>query len=198
MLRAALVVMMLAGPAHATQEYMLPTLFDVAGVASDDVLNIRQRPDARAPIIGRLAADATGIEVVDQTSGWGRVNTGETSGWVSLRYLAYRTDVWREGALPGGFRCFGTEPFWDVRLQDGDLVLSGVEIAEQRHTATAVLGTGVFRDPTRAVVADAVTLVSTPQLCSDGMSERQFGLRATLIRHGKAPQLMSGCCAIQP
>ena len=35
-----------AGPAAATQEYILPTLFDVAGVASDDVLNIRAEPTA--------------------------------------------------------------------------------------------------------------------------------------------------------
>ena len=53
--------MLAAGPAAATPEYILPTLFDVQDVAKGDVLNIREAPDARAPIIGELAPDATGI-----------------------------------------------------------------------------------------------------------------------------------------
>ncbi len=198
MLRAALVVLLLAGPAHATQEYILPTLFDVTGVAADDVLNLRERPDASAPIIGALAPDATHIEVVEERRGWGRVNAGERSGWVSLRFLAYRTDVWQDGALPRGFSCHGTEPFWNVATDGGDLVLDGVDLPAQRHDIGAILGTGVFRDPMRAVLADDLTLIATPQICSDGMSDRLFGLRASLIRHGSSPQLLSGCCSIQP
>ena len=101
MLRTALVLTLaLSGPALATQEYILPTLFDVARVAADDVLNIRAEPDASAPIIGTLAFDATHVEVVEQRAGWSRVNTGEGSGWVSDRYLDYRVDVWQDGALP--------------------------------------------------------------------------------------------------
>lgn len=197
MLRAALLMLILSGPAHATQEYLLPTLFDVTGVADDDVLNIRERPDASAPIIGSLAADAERIEVVAQSHGWGRVNHGEASGWVSMRYLAYRTDVWTAAELPEGFSCFGTEPFWDVRPEGGDLRLGGPDLA-QTHTLQAVLDTGLFRDPARAVLAEGLTLVATPQLCSDGMSDRLFGLRASVILRGDAPRLLSGCCSIQP
>ena len=53
----ALLVLALSGaaPAWATPEYVLPTLFDVTGVAADDRLNIRERPDPSAPIIGTLA-----------------------------------------------------------------------------------------------------------------------------------------------
>lgn len=198
MLRVILVALLLAGPAHATQEYILPTLFDVTGVAADDVLNIREQPNASAPIIGTLAPEAERIEVVEERDGWGRVNTGEGSGWVSMRYLTYRTDVWQDGALPEGFRCFGTEPFWDVKIDGYALVLNGIDMAEERHGLQSVLGTGVFRDPMRAVVAEGATLVATPQICSDGMSDRLFGLRASLILQGEAPRLLSGCCSIQP
>ena len=59
--RLFLMAMLAAGPAAATPEYILPTLFDVQDVAKGDVLNIREAPDARAPIIGELAPDATGI-----------------------------------------------------------------------------------------------------------------------------------------
>ena len=102
--------LMWAGPVAATQEYILPTLFDVTDVADDDVLNIRTRPSAGAEILGSLAPDARGVEVVahDASGRWAQINTGEHSGWVALRYLAYRTDVWEPGALPEALRCIGT------------------------------------------------------------------------------------------
>lgn len=192
------ILALLAGPAHATQEYILPTLFDVTGVAAGDVLNIRQQPSAASPVIGSLSPDATRIEVVEERNGWARVNTGEGSGWASMRYLAYRSDVWDHGALPEGFRCFGTEPFWGIAADGGDLVLSAVDMEDRRHRIGAVMDTGVFRDPARAVLADGATLVATPQICSDGMSDRLFGLRATLVLPGPRPRMLNGCCSIQP
>lgn len=199
MLRTALALsLILSGPAMATQEYILPTLFDVARVAPDDVLNIRADPSARAAIIGTLAPDATRIEVVEEIRGWARVNTGEGSGWVSARYLDYRTDVWDEGALPEGFACYGTEPFWNVSAEDGTLLLQQVGMADLSAPVTAVLSTGIFRDPTRAVLAGGMTLTATPQQCSDGMSDRQFGLRALLVLHDDPARMLGGCCSIQP
>lgn len=62
--RMILTALLMASPAAATQEYMLPTLFDVQDVAAGDVLNIREAPNAKAAIIGTLAPDATGVEVV--------------------------------------------------------------------------------------------------------------------------------------
>lgn len=189
----------LAGPALATQEYILPTLFDVTGVVSDDVLNIRAEPNAKAAIIGSLGPDATRIEVVEERQGWAQVNTGEGSGWVSARYLAYRTDVWQPGELPLAFRCLGTEPFWDAKVEGGDLVLRSPEDqAGDRRPVQGVLDTGIFRDPSRVVVARDMTLFARPQICSDGMSDRMFGLAATLVLHGEQPSMLSGCCTIQP
>lgn len=187
---------LLASPAHATQEYHLPTLFDVADVAMDDVLNIRLQPDAGSPVIGTLPPDAKGVEVVEERRGWGRVNSGEGSGWVSMRYLTYRVDVWEPGALPEHFRCIGTEPFWSVKAEGGEVVYDTPEGAE-RQQLRAVLDTGIFRYPTRAVLGETLTLVATPQICSDGMSDRIYGLSATLIRDGEQPQMLNGCCLIQ-
>lgn len=194
---ALALVASLAGPAQATQEYILPTLFDVAGVAADDVLNIRQQPDASSPVIGTLSPDARDVEVVQETRGWGRVNSGEASGWVSMRYLTYRTDVWEPGRLPAGFRCFGTEPFWSIGVS-GDQIHYSEPERESAFPLGAILDSGVFRHPTRAVLGGEMTLVATPQLCSDGMSDRLFGLEASLIRHGERPVMLNGCCTIQP
>ena len=196
---AFILTLAFAGPAAATQEYILPTLFDVAGVASDDVLNIRAEPTASSAIIGTLAPDAQRIEVVEERRGWARINTAEGTGWVSARYLSYRVDVWEPGELPPAFRCLGTEPFWDAKVEGGDLVLrSPDDQGGDRRPVQGVLDTGVFRDPARVVVARDMTLFSHPQICSDGMSDRLFGLAATLVLHGDQPRLLSGCCTIQP
>lgn len=189
--------LMMASPALATQEYLLPTLFDVTGVTAGDVLNIRQTPDASAPIIGTLAPGATHIEVVEESRGWGRVNSGETTGWVSMRYLAYRTDVWNAGQLPADFRCFGTEPFWDVAADRTQITLRDLGDGEPQPLV-AVMDRGIFRDTMRAVLGEDITLIATPGQCSDGMSDRLFGLQATLIQRGDSPRLLTGCCTIQP
>lgn len=195
-LLAPLAVMaLLAGPALATQEYILPTLFDVSGVAPDDVLNIRERPDAGSPVIGRLAPDAKGVEVVEERRGWARVNMAEASGWVSSRYLSYRTDVWEPGALPAHFRCLGTEPFWGFAVKEGRVEFSQPEQTETQELK-AVLDNGVFRHPARSVLGEDLTLVAQPQQCSDGMSDRVYGMTATLIRHGGQPAMLNGCCMI--
>jgi uncharacterized protein YgiM (DUF1202 family) len=76
----AVLLCLWALPALATQEAW-PALHDVSGVAADDVLNIREAPDASAAIIGKLKPDAENVEVIrpDDHHSWGLVNTGEGS-----------------------------------------------------------------------------------------------------------------------
>lgn len=194
-----------ASPAAATQEYILPTLFDVTGVAAQDVLNIRAAPDARAAIIGTLSPLARDIEVVghDDTGRWARINTGERSGWVALRFLAYQVDVWTPGALPPTLHCLGTEPFWSIRPGGDTLVFSVPDAPDTVMQIGQVLGTGVFRDPRRSVLAQgpsaAITAVIVPAACSDGMSDRSYGLDVTVILAAQgASQMLTGCCSIAP
>jgi uncharacterized membrane protein len=204
---AGLLAMLLvsATPLQATQEYILPTLFDVIDVAEDDVLNIRAAPSASADIIGSLTPDARDIEVVshDRTGRWARVNTGERSGWVAARYLAYQVDVWEAGTLPATLHCFGTEPFWSVRHEGGMLVFSTPDAPPLHLERDAVLDTGIFRSPRRAFTASSTSLslsaVVVPHECSDGMSDRAFGLDASVILdRGDALELLTGCCSIAP
>ncbi|MDO5647100.1 SH3 domain-containing protein [Paracoccus sp. (in: a-proteobacteria)] len=197
MLRIAVGLILLASPALATPEYVFPSHWDVAGVAADDVLNIRAEPDARADIIGTLPPDARTVEVVDQTRNWLKINSRERSGWVAARYMTHQTGVWQPDAVPPGFSCYGTEPFWSARVDGGDLVISTPDIPETRHAVQAIAGGDLYHDLTRAVLADGATLVSTQGQCSDGMSDRDMALRATLIQHGPQPAIMTGCCTIQ-
>lgn len=187
---------LIATPAWATQEYILPTLFDVAGVAADDVLNIRETPSASAAIVGRLAPNARNVEVVAERDGWMQVNTDERSGWVNGRYLTYRVDVWEENALPAGLTCAGTEPFWSVAVAGGNVTLDRPE-GGRTMALHRILSTGWHRNPRRAVVADGLTAVIAPAACSDGMSDRAYGLEATVILGtGPQAQMLNGCCSL--
>ena len=199
---AAAVLAVLAAPAEATQEYILPTLFDVTGVTPNDVLNVRARPSADAEIVGTLAPDATRIEVVAHgpNGRWGRVNVDGRSGWVSMRYLAYRTDVWVEGEVPAGLRCLGTEPFWSLD-PDGERLVYETPEDERAFSLDAVLSAGTFRSPKRALTGSdgGTRVVATilPAQCSDGMSDRVYGLDATVVFVGEgAPRMLGGCCTL--
>ena len=198
-------LLLAAWPASATPEYILPTLFDVTEVAADDVLNIRAAPNANAEIIGTLAPDARHIEVVgyDDTGRWARINTEGRSGWAALRYLAYQTDVWTPGSVPSTLHCLGTEPFWSFRLRGEEIVFSTPEAPESVMSMEQVLSTGVFRDPRRSILAwgdnRRMTAVMVPMACSDGMSDRTYGLDVTVILEGRGePQMLTGCCSIAP
>ena len=199
------VLLGVAAPAAATQEYILPTLFDVTGVAAHDVLNIRAAPNAGAEIIGSFAPSARNIEVVgqDETGQWARVNTGERSGWTALRYLAYQVDVWTPGTLPQTLHCLGNEPFWSFRPNGNVVVYSTRDRPEAVMRIEEVMSTWVFRDPRRSLSAQGeslrMTAVIVPMACSDGMSDRSYGLDVTLILYGgDAPQMLTGCCSIAP
>lgn len=199
------VLTLIAGPAAATQEYILPTLFDVTGVAQNDVLNIRSAPNAQAVILGTLAPDAHNIEVVgfDETGRWAQVNAGPVSGWASARYLAYQVNIWMPHKLPVTLQCRGNEPFWSFRPQGDALVFSTPDAPDLVMTIEEVLDTGVFRDPRRAVTAQdsagSITAFIVPMACSDGMSDRAYGLDVTaVVKKSGLTQLLTGCCTIAP
>jgi uncharacterized membrane protein len=196
-----LAFLMLLAPAAAAEP--LPWLYDVARVAADDVLNVRDAPDAAAPVIGTLAPDARGIEVVagDATGGWGQINTGERAGWVALRYLDPEAGVWQPGGLPAGLACSGTEPFWSLRPGDGQAVFATPEGGDRTFELAAALDRGIEDDPRRALVAvrsgTRLTAAITPASCSDGMSDRAYGLEILLILEDAGPaRLLNGCCSI--
>lgn len=61
----------------------------VVNVRADDVLNIRERPSANAPIAARKRYDECGILVTDACQGsWCPVEDGHSLGWVHRRYIA--------------------------------------------------------------------------------------------------------------
>ena len=190
-LTAFCLIMALAGPAVADP---YPALFDVTGVAADDMLNIRAEPDAGSDRIGALDPDATGVEVIREQTGWGRVNVGEGAGWVSMRYLVAQPGG--DYALTQRLDCFGTEPFWSLDIlqgqsatlstPDGQTALpAGLLQTARGRTDRFIVGLG----------ADHVAVIGR-MACSDGMSDREFGLEIGLIGASGELTLHAGCCAL--
>ena len=184
----------------------VPQLHDVTGVASNDVLNIRAEPTARAPIIGALAPNARGIEVtaLNANRTWGRINTGEGSGWVSMRYMAARGVHIDNYNLPVGMRCFGTEPYWSLRHENGTIIYAPFDSPDtpaQQWELVIAQDTGIADDFRRMIRAQGsagmLTAFVYPGQCSDGMSDRLYGLSLALMPGNSAP-LLSGCCSLAP
>ncbi|MGR3455062.1 SH3 domain-containing protein [Pseudooceanicola sp.] len=197
----ALVAGLLAGPAAATQD-AFPALYDVAGVASDDVLNVRAEPDASSEIIGALPPDARNVEVIELAPrvDWGRVNVNGTSGWVSLRFMERHPGQYL-GAVPEVARCAGTEPFWSLSREGRDYVFSGPDLDETAYSP-GWRGAAEGRRDRYAVTlrngrAEATAVIAYAR-CSDGMSDYRYGLTLDLIREGgpDGPALYSGCCSL--
>lgn len=199
MRRVAPILFALLPLPSVAQSDILPALHDVAGVAADDVLNVRAGPGTGFEAVGSLAPSETGIEAVEASEDgrWLRVNSGEGSGWVSARYLSRTGPDWAEG-LPDPLRCFGTEPFWSLEVSGGEIEFSTPDAPSWSlpvEEEIAALG----RPMRFAVVATDVTMVVTGGLCSDGMSNRLFGLSTDIvIDRGEGSVMVSGCCSIAP
>lgn len=178
-----------------------PALYSVTGVEADDQLNIRAAPDGVSEIIGQLANDATDVEVfaLSRKGQWALLNSGETSGWVALRFLVPQPESRNALGLPNGLVCSGTEPFWDMRfLDEGALTLRTPE-TETQH---ALVSTAPSADYVRIAETGYrfvwqsepgdVTAHILPGHCSDGMSDRTYGLHYI---DNQGPRV--GCCSLR-
>jgi uncharacterized membrane protein len=189
-----------AAPAAATQDGW-PALFDVTGVAAGDALNVRSGPGTRWPVVATLPRDARGVEVVEPNprQTWGRINTVEGTGWVSLAFLARRPGQW-DGAFPEIAACAGTEPFWSLTRAEGRLSFrqpdAQVMIFEEAWTTGSIARRDRFSMRADGPAA-TLTAVLIKAECSDGMSDRLYGIgMELLIDDGKDPRQWSGCCTL--
>lgn len=200
MSRLALVLGLLATKAVADPGY-----YRVTGVASDDTLNVRLAPDGDSEDIGDLAHDATGIEVFDrdESGNWGRIVWEEGNGWISMRFLEADDTIVKVGdsTLPSGLLCSGAEPFWSIRFSETTASFSDPNYTPSTLPLGDTLTAGgrpsfpaALRH--RSDEAAALTIVR-PQVCSDGMSDRDYPYAAVLlIRTLQGEGFYEGCCRL--
>lgn len=184
----------------SAQIYDLPALYDVTGVAADDVLNIRAAPVHTAEKRGELAPFRTGVEVLafDEDRTWGMVADGEGSGWVALRYMARQPGQDTGEKLPVPMYCSGTEPFWSLEItaENVTFIDPGTDappLIMHRDPVPSLL-----HSPRGALVAGDITGFVTKEGCSDGMSDRPYGWSVDFFRTGNGGSYpFSGCCTQQ-
>lgn len=199
MIRSLLFCLLLFPVAAFAQN--LPALYDVNGVAETDTLNVRTGPSTQFDIIDKLAADASGLEVVDldKTGEWGLINVQEQSGWVSLKFMKRQAGQPEEG-LPRSFACFGTEPFWSFNVEE-NLSAQFEEPELMTEIDTLVVVPSQNRTDRHALFGDGGERIFTSMVghnqCFDGMSDRTYGLSIDLLVTDEAGvNVYSGCCSV--
>ncbi len=182
----------------------LPAFYNVAGIAQDDVLNVRAAPDIAARILSTLPHDATGLEIVarDADERWGQINIGEQTGWISLRFLA-RQPGQPDDRLPRPLACFGNEPFWKLTLpQDGPAEIARID-AEPVQINTLDPVTSANRTDRYAVFGQGseqvFTFIFHRDQCSDQMSDRAYGMSVDVfMTEDSGVSYVTGCCSLMP
>lgn len=195
MIRFLCLFLFLALPLKAEE---FPALYAVTGVAADDVLNIRARPDARSPIIGSLAPDATGVEVIATRGNWALVNSEEGSGYASMRFLAREPGpAWN--ALQSPLTCLGTEPFWSLEIDPQRGITRFLTPDDQAPASQPITDLWPAKPWARSAavgLADGMAVLTGAE-CSDGMSDRSYGIAVDIFRTGPAGgDRLSGCCLL--
>jgi uncharacterized membrane protein len=189
-----------------------PGLFDVTGVASNDVLNIREAPSGSSAKIGALAFNQKAVEVIttSEDGRWGLVNSEERSGWIAMRFM--HASAAMPVNLPAGLACSGTEPFWSLTLNqngtanadwspmgltdDQDSVYASYWSGGAQNRNAPVYGFELLDELTGSNVK--ASGIIRAELCSDGMSDRDYGFAIELLLSGGQRNLVSGCCSISP
>lgn len=177
----------------------LPARHDGTGT---EPLVMRTLPDPDSTEITRFAADRTGIEVTALSPDglWGQVNYGDTAGWLKMTRLIRQPGPEARG-LP--MRCYGTEPFWGLHLPTP--FFAEYERPEHPETPLQIAGTAEATGPggfvrlwSFAGEGLRAQLVLREESCSDGMSDRAYGLSAALIlsESAGAVHLRLGCCSL--
>jgi uncharacterized membrane protein len=197
----ALAALLTAAGLPAAAQDGFPAIYRVAG---GDALRVHAEPDEMSASLGELLPGAAGIEVVAQSQDghWGLVNLGEGAGWVAMPFLEREGHPsWR--SLRGNVACYGTEPFWNLDFAgDGaSAVLSDPDAIETRLPVAATAGTAGFPGPPLGIAlgeaGDGGFAVIRPEVCSDGMSDRAFGLAIDLFRRVEdGLRGYSGCCTV--
>ncbi|MGR3806139.1 COG3650 family protein [Marinibacterium profundimaris] len=185
-----------AGTLQADPVY--PWLYDVIGVSADDVLNLRAGPSSEAEVIGALAHDATGIEVVgiNDNGYWLQIALPESTAWAATGFLAPQPHD-PELAFTRILDCGGTEPFWGLQITQGTgATLSRMDKADADLPAGRVRPSPSMKNQYFLDLGERHAAMLTTKLCSDGMSDRAYGLSIRLVID--ETETMHGCCSLRP
>ncbi len=196
--KPAILCFVLFAPAIAQAEFrQFPIVYEVVGVAENDVLNVRAKPNANAYDLGDLSpGQQAEVTAFDETGNWARVLWHGEDGWVATRFLQ---EVMQYGddfsGMPVNLSCSGTEPFWYAEIAPDDIFsfaeMGNEPMALQIETST------MSRNSLRAnyaFITPRFTGFVRRAECNNGMSDATYGWALDLLEIGKEA-LWSGCCS---
>lgn len=177
---------------------VLPSFFQVYGLSDGDVLNVRSGPSAKSRDLGDLVPNQKiEVTVFDVSGTWARVIWDEGNAWVSRRYLEpVATPRMKPSEIPANMLCTGTEPFWSFAVENGAVARFSAMGGDPSDNP--ILWNGVSANHTLRLglaTADWRAFVQK-KTCSDGMSDRLYGLQIDLIGTEDKPMMLSGCCQL--
>ena len=196
--KTAILCVALSVPSIAQAEFRLfPIVYEVVGVASGDVLNVRAEPNARAYDLGDLLpGQQTEVTAFDETGNWARVLWHGEDGWVARRFLQeieqYGDDF---SGMPVNLNCSGTEPFWHAEITP-TAKFSFTEMGGETSwmpIETSTMSRNMYRS-NYAFETPRFTGFIRRAECSDGMSDMTYGWALDLLEKGEEG-LWSGCCS---
>jgi uncharacterized membrane protein len=182
--------------------------YAVTGVAADDRLNIRAGIDtvqhfSDAPVVTSIAPDATGIAATGRSVSlhdvrWLELRHGGATGWANARYL--RLETLFPAAI--GYRCGGTEPFWDITFDETGGRISGLslsgEVALRLDGVAYAVGrpdVHVYHFTGRSDGQRYTAIQSFEGDCSDGMSDYLYAWELYLLGLDPAGGVFHACCS---
>lgn len=94
-------------------------------------------------------------------------------------------------ALPGEFVVTTNEPFWQARVEGGEVVLSGPGVEGRRFAVGSSEAVGEARQVHATDVEGTISVTLRPEPCQDSMSGAEFPHTGELIIDGIGP--VPGC-----
>jgi len=170
-------------------------LYAVQDVAANDTLNVRAGAGAGFADLGDIAYDGQVRVVGFSADGkWAKVPWADGTAWVSARFLRL---IQVEGAvLPKVLHCGGTEPFWSAEITPDAISFEPMGGVSMNATIyAAVPAEGRPADFIVGILAPPMTGVLRKQICSDGMSDRDYPWSVVLMdASGIGMKVVEGCC----
>lgn len=197
---------LLANNVTMANEPEFARFYQLTGIASGDVLNVRSGPSTRNRVIGKLTHDAGTLEILerDPEHQWGRIVWEGGMGWVFLEFVSpVSPEMVPSSDIPINLHCSGADPYWDYSVISETEVMFKVlfdDSAENTKIQTVVESANSANEPT-ALIAQTedikLTALLDTQLCEDVATGRRYGWSIDLlVEQQGAPKLFSGCCSL--
>jgi len=85
-----LVLSVLLSSASSAEDETFARYYELTGLATDDVLNVRSGPSTEHRVVGKLSANTSVIEILERDPDvqWGRILWEGQDGWVFLEFVS--------------------------------------------------------------------------------------------------------------